>query len=224
MITVVHLITKLEMGGAQENTLYTVEHLNRRRFRVALVHGPGGYFDAAASQLADTDVEVVPELVREVKLRNDSACLSALVRTLRRRRAEHAALGHESAGLRRPHPQLEGRHPRAPRRARGRRAHRSSTRSTASASTPRRAPRRSPRSSAPSASRPRSPTRSSACRARTSPRASRAASSIPAANTPRSSARALRSSRSASPRGDAAKRAGPSASATTPSSSSRSRT
>lgn len=95
MITVVHLITKLEMGGAQENTLYTVEHLDRRRFRVALVHGPGGYFDAAASQLADTDVEVVPELVREVKLRNDSACLSALVRTLRRRRAEHAALGHD---------------------------------------------------------------------------------------------------------------------------------
>ncbi|MCK6548477.1 glycosyltransferase [Myxococcota bacterium] len=95
MITVVHLITKLEMGGAQENTLYTVEHLDRRRFRVALLHGPGGYYDDFASQLADTDVEVVPELVREVKPRVDAVCVAALVRALRRRRAEHAALGHD---------------------------------------------------------------------------------------------------------------------------------
>ena len=48
MITVVHLITKLELGGAQENTLYTCRRLDRRRFRVVLMFGPGGLLDEDA--------------------------------------------------------------------------------------------------------------------------------------------------------------------------------
>ena len=38
---VIHVITKLELGGAQENTLYTVEGLHRSgRHDVTLVTGP----------------------------------------------------------------------------------------------------------------------------------------------------------------------------------------
>jgi len=44
-IKVLHLITKLEFGGAQSNTIYTVSHLDSARFDVKLVAGPGGMLD-----------------------------------------------------------------------------------------------------------------------------------------------------------------------------------
>lgn len=41
-IKVVHIITKLELGGAQINTIYTYKNLNPEEFDVYLVCGPGG--------------------------------------------------------------------------------------------------------------------------------------------------------------------------------------
>ena len=41
METVCHVITKLELGGAQEVALYAVSHLDRSKFRPLLVTGPG---------------------------------------------------------------------------------------------------------------------------------------------------------------------------------------
>jgi hypothetical protein len=45
---VVHLITLLEMGGAQGNTLHTVRTLDSTRFAAELWAGPGAYWDGAA--------------------------------------------------------------------------------------------------------------------------------------------------------------------------------
>jgi glycosyltransferase involved in cell wall biosynthesis len=39
---VVHIITKLELGGAQINTIYTYENLDETRFDAYLISGPGG--------------------------------------------------------------------------------------------------------------------------------------------------------------------------------------
>jgi glycosyltransferase involved in cell wall biosynthesis len=41
-IKVVHIITKLELGGAQINTIYTYKNLNPEEFETYLVCGPGG--------------------------------------------------------------------------------------------------------------------------------------------------------------------------------------
>jgi len=38
-IKVVHIITKLELGGAQINTIYTYENLNLEEFETYLVCG-----------------------------------------------------------------------------------------------------------------------------------------------------------------------------------------
>ena len=38
---VLHVITHLDEGGAQDNTLLTVERLDRRRYEVHLLGGPG---------------------------------------------------------------------------------------------------------------------------------------------------------------------------------------
>jgi len=84
MITVVHIITKLEMGGAQENTLYTCEHLDRKKYRVVLVHGSGGYLDQVAYGMANTEVISLDNLVREIAPKKDAACLRQLTLLLRK--------------------------------------------------------------------------------------------------------------------------------------------
>lgn len=71
MITVVHVITRLELGGAQENTLETCRRLDRREHRVALLAGPGGLLDAEAQAIPDLTVIDVPELDRPVALARD---------------------------------------------------------------------------------------------------------------------------------------------------------
>ena len=44
-IRIAHIITKMELGGAQHNTLYTLRHLDRSRFEPVLIAGPGGILD-----------------------------------------------------------------------------------------------------------------------------------------------------------------------------------
>lgn len=96
MITVVHVITMLELGGAQENTLHTVANLDRSRFRVALVYGPGGLLDERLPQLADrTTLVALPHLVREIDPRTDAACFSDLRATFWRLQAEHWQREHD---------------------------------------------------------------------------------------------------------------------------------
>ena len=96
MITVVHVITMLELGGAQENTLHTVANLDRSRFRVALVYGPGGILDERLPALAGTTTLVpLPHLVREINPRTDAACFSDLRTTFWRLQAEHWKHEHD---------------------------------------------------------------------------------------------------------------------------------
>ena len=44
----VHIITRLDFGGAQGNTLYTAAHLDRSRFEPLIIAGQGGILDGAA--------------------------------------------------------------------------------------------------------------------------------------------------------------------------------
>ncbi len=66
MTPVIHIITLLELGGAQQNTLYTVAHLDRGRFRPYLIVGKGGILDADAMALADVPCLFLPSLRREI--------------------------------------------------------------------------------------------------------------------------------------------------------------
>ncbi len=62
-----HLITKLELGGAQQNTLYCVQHHDRKRFRVSLGAGPGGMLDREARSIRHAKVVFFKHLRREVR-------------------------------------------------------------------------------------------------------------------------------------------------------------
>jgi glycosyltransferase involved in cell wall biosynthesis len=78
---VVHVITRLEWGGAQENTLYTVEHLDPERFDRVLVSGAGGMWDDRAAALPGVRFHPLGELVREVRPGRDLRAFHSL-RTL----------------------------------------------------------------------------------------------------------------------------------------------
>lgn len=86
-LRVVQVITRLELGGAQQLCLDLCRRLDRRRFEVVLVTGAGGELLREARALADCRLEVVGPLVREVSPLRDAAALVALVRRLRRERA-----------------------------------------------------------------------------------------------------------------------------------------
>lgn len=66
-LRVVHVITKLELGGAQQNTLYTVSHLNPGLFETHLVTGTGGFLDAEARSKNEVQVHFCSDLIREIR-------------------------------------------------------------------------------------------------------------------------------------------------------------
>jgi len=91
---VVHVITMLEWGGAQENTLDTVRGLDPERFDRVLVAGSGGMLAPAAERIPGCRFRRVDALVREVRPLLDLLACRALREIFRdeKRRAAGAPL------------------------------------------------------------------------------------------------------------------------------------
>ena len=81
-VPVVHIITQLEFGGAQQNTLYTVSRLDREKFEPVLVTGPGGYLMKEAREL-DVPLHVAGSLQRKIRPPADLAAFREIVGILR---------------------------------------------------------------------------------------------------------------------------------------------
>ena len=97
--SVCHIITKLELGGAQRNTLFTVSHLDRSRFRTFLVSGEGGILDAEAQALLGQDYHCLPQLIREIRPLRDLQAFFALTALLRRLRPTIVHTHSSKAGI-----------------------------------------------------------------------------------------------------------------------------
>lgn len=68
-VKIAHIITLLELGGAQQNTLYCCAHHHSDRYEVVLIAGKGGYLDTAAQQLASQiKVYFLSSLKRPIQL------------------------------------------------------------------------------------------------------------------------------------------------------------
>jgi glycosyltransferase involved in cell wall biosynthesis len=98
-VHVCHIVTLLELGGAQQNTLYTVAHLDRRRYRVSLIAGKGGLLDDEALSLRDVEVHLLPELVREVDPASDLKALARLTALLLRLQPDVVHTHSSKAGV-----------------------------------------------------------------------------------------------------------------------------
>src|SRR5712692_6375937 len=97
-IGVCHVITQLELVGAQENTLYTVRHL-KAPFRASLVSGRGGLLDAEARAMPGLEVTFVPSLVRPIRPFSDLVAVWSLVRFFKRTRPRIVHTHSSKAGI-----------------------------------------------------------------------------------------------------------------------------
>jgi len=98
-LKVIHIITMLELGGAQGNTLFTVTNLDRNRFRVGLITGPGGILDEDAKKIPDLDLRFVPALVRPVRPLKDLSALIEITRILRQEEPDIVHTHSSKAGI-----------------------------------------------------------------------------------------------------------------------------
>jgi glycosyltransferase involved in cell wall biosynthesis len=81
-----HVITKLELGGAQLATLYEVERATACTGDRFLLYGPGGMLEPEARALENVRSVEVPALAREVRPGRDAWAVAQLGQALRRLR------------------------------------------------------------------------------------------------------------------------------------------
>ncbi|HAH31517.1 MAG TPA: hypothetical protein DCL44_04295 [Elusimicrobia bacterium] len=93
---IIHIITKLELGGAQSNTIYTAAHLDKEHFLVSLVCGPGGDL---SGKTGDTNTITVPFLRREVNPFRDGAALLELYLLLKKEKPDLVHTHSSKAGI-----------------------------------------------------------------------------------------------------------------------------
>ena len=101
-IRVLHVITRLIVGGAQENTVFTAASLQREPFHMEIASGPqtgpeGSLWEEA--RLGGVPVTVVPELVRELSPLKDAVALWKLYRLMRSGRYQIVHTHSSKAGI-----------------------------------------------------------------------------------------------------------------------------
>ncbi len=110
-ITVLHVITRLDMGGSAQNTLETCLRLDPARFAVTLMHGLSeesrmtaaerGAVRAGIDRARALGVEVVPvsDLVRRIDWLKDLRALLAILQVIRRKKPEIVHTHTSKAGI-----------------------------------------------------------------------------------------------------------------------------
>ncbi len=101
-IPVIHLITRLIVGGAQENTLYTAALLDPTRFSVQILSGAqtgteGSLIEEVRQQ--GIQLTILPDLVRQISPVHDLLALLKLIRYLRKSRCKVLHTHSSKAGI-----------------------------------------------------------------------------------------------------------------------------
>src|SRR5262245_60466487 len=98
-LRVAHIITKLDLGGAELSTLYTVRNLNRSLFDPHLIAGPGGILDDEVNKMPDVSLQFCSELSHEPKPRADLDGFQQLREILREMRPQIVHTHWSKAGI-----------------------------------------------------------------------------------------------------------------------------
>lgn len=96
---IAHLITRLELGGAQQNTLFSAAHHDRTRFAVSLWAGRGGILDDEARSIPDADVRLLDFLRHPIAPPADAVAIVRLAALLRSSRIELLHTHSSKAGI-----------------------------------------------------------------------------------------------------------------------------
>ena len=85
-IPVLHLITRLIIGGAQENTMYTAQLLDREKYRVEVISGPQtGSEGSLIDEIRERDIRlrIMPDLLRQISPLHDLLAVIKLRKILK---------------------------------------------------------------------------------------------------------------------------------------------
>jgi hypothetical protein len=101
-LKVLHVITRMIIGGAEWNTLYTCQLLNRSRYEPLLATGPetgpeGSLIEA--TEASGIPVFIVPDLIREIDLKRDLKALVQLIRLYRQLEVDIVHTHTSKAGI-----------------------------------------------------------------------------------------------------------------------------
>ncbi len=98
-IKVAHIITRLELGGAQQNTLYCCAHHDRKKYEVLLVCGEGGYLDGVAKRIPGCKTYLLPELKHPISPLWDRRALDRITEILREEKVDLVHTHSSKAGI-----------------------------------------------------------------------------------------------------------------------------
>jgi glycosyltransferase involved in cell wall biosynthesis len=97
-IKVLHLITRLAIGGAQDNTLLTVEHHNRDVYTIHLASNPNDSWLFRARSVADT-FHALPHFTRSIEPIRDLKTLLDIIKLLRNEQFDIVHTHSSKAGI-----------------------------------------------------------------------------------------------------------------------------
>ena len=98
-IKVCHIITMLELGGAQQNTIYTASHLRNDTFDGYLCYGPGGILTDEANSLMPGKTTFIPHLIREINPYHDTRALIEIYHALKKIKPQIVHTHSSKAGI-----------------------------------------------------------------------------------------------------------------------------
>ena len=101
-VHVIHLITRLIVGGAQENTIYTAALLDKTRYQVEIISGPQTGSEGSLieeTRLQQIPLIILPELRREISPLNDFKAFFKIIRILRQKNCAILHTHSSKAGI-----------------------------------------------------------------------------------------------------------------------------
>lgn len=98
-IKVAHIITMLELGGAQQNTIHTIEHLERTKYEPILISGPGGILDQEVRNNPQIRCFFIPYLIRPICPLSDTLAFISLYRLLKSEKVDLVHTHSSKAGI-----------------------------------------------------------------------------------------------------------------------------
>jgi glycosyltransferase involved in cell wall biosynthesis len=93
------VITRLDLGGAQQVALYLAENLDRKKYNVHLICGKGGYLDEAAKKIKDLNLFFLDELIHPINIVFDIAAYVRLISYFEKNKIDIVHTHSSKAGL-----------------------------------------------------------------------------------------------------------------------------
>ncbi|GAB4032763.1 MAG: glycosyltransferase family 4 protein [Elusimicrobiota bacterium] len=98
-LKILHIITMLELGGAQGNTVYTVRNLDREKFSTVLAFGPGGILDDEVFKDSQIDYRICRKLKREISFLEDLGAFFEILSIIRKEKPDIVHTHSSKAGI-----------------------------------------------------------------------------------------------------------------------------